>query len=61
MQKRKCFGKVFTVMGLQRQGMSKGDVIKIHSLKAILLLKGTQHFVAFGVDLQQKWVSGRGK
>lgn len=28
--------------------MSKGDVIKVHSLKATLLLKGTQCFMSFG-------------
>ena len=63
MQKRKCFGKAFTAVGLQRQGMSKGDIIKVHSLKAALLLKGRQHFVAFGADLQQKCIFffGKGK
>ncbi|GAB0177806.1 hypothetical protein GRJ2_000245900 [Grus japonensis] len=34
--------------------MSKGDIIKDDSLKATPLREGTQHFVAFGVGLQQK-------
>lgn len=57
----KVFWKSIYSYGVAEAGDVKGDVIKIHSLKATLLLKGTQHFEAFGVDLQQKWVSGRGK
>lgn len=48
MQKR-CFGNAFTVVGLQRQGMSIGNIIEVHSLKAGELIKGMQYFVAFGV------------
>lgn len=55
MQKRKCFGKAFTVLlGLQVLEMSKGDITEVNPLKTNPLLKGTQRFVAFGVCLQQK-------
>lgn len=60
MQKR-CFGKAFTVVGLQRQGMSIGDIIEVHSLKAGELIKGMQYFVAFGVVRQKQWFFGREK